>query len=212
MQKKSLFEPLYPLLQAEEYTQLETETKLIFAEVFEQMLGQSMRDLLHYGSPHLGRLDLLKKFITFEGLGALRSDVENLRLGYLLKAWRTKNPKRGFHFLNTFLQMFYPNAYEIHQLWQKVGETYPTVLKTTQEIALDTANRYWLTSRVVVNITDPKKTAEEIENLQSELNRIAGARFLITTKLFNQIPELNIGIACGVSVINIVEIDANLVR
>lgn len=92
------------------------------------MLWHRQRGLLHYGSPYLAQSALLTKFALNDGLSLMRADGDIDRLRYLFKAWRVKNPKRGFHFLRTYLQMLYPDGFTIEQLWQETDKPYTTSL------------------------------------------------------------------------------------
>lgn len=206
MQIPAPYRPLEPLNQQQEYDSLESEWRAIFIEVFEQMLAPKIRDLSHYGSPHLGSIAVMKQFTTYEGLSSLRSDVENYRLSYLLKAWRAKNPKRGFHFLNTFLQMLYPNNFNVLQMWQEKGQPYPQVLR--DEYAMRQSGLpHWLTSRVVVEVSDWTETGDNLVKYQPELQAIIGARFLLMASMLRNINESSLAIASGFSAFSFIAID-----
>lgn len=206
MQVSSPYRPLEPLNQQQEYDLLESEWRAIFIEVMEQTIAAKIQDLMNYGSPHLGSIALLKQFTTYEGLSSLRSDVENYRLSYLLKSWRSKNPKRGFHFLNTFLQMLYPNNFNILQMWQEIGQPYPLALR--DEYAMKKSNQpHWLTSRVVVEVSDWSENGDNLVKYQPELQAIIGARFLLMASMLRQINESSLALAAGFTAFNFIAID-----
>lgn len=211
MQIPAPYRPLEPLVKQQEYDQLESEWRQIFITVFEQTLAPKMRDLLTYGSPHLGSLDVMKQFTTYEGLSSLRSDVYNYRLSYLLKAWRAKNPKRGFHFLHTFLQMLYPNNFNVLQMWQQTDQPYPLVLR--DEYAMkQSGHPHWLTSRVVVEVSDWTETGDNLVKYQPELQAIIGARFLLMASMLRQLDETSLKLASGFTAFNFIALDCEFRR
>ncbi len=169
--------PIYPLVTSSMTEELEQAWKTVFLNVFKSMLWEKQRDLLHYGSPHLARQTLLTRFALNDGLSVMRADSENDRLRYLLKAWRVKNPKRGFHFLRTYLQMLYPNGFNIEQLWQESGKAYTTALVTKEE-AERKQIPHWLTSRVRISITDISEDGQQILQYISTIQSVIGARFV----------------------------------
>lgn len=176
--KSGLITPIAPIVESEMTEELELAWKTIFLNVFKQTLWDKQRDLLHYGSPHLARQELLTRFALSDGLSVMRSDSEGDRLRYLLKAWRVKNPKRGFHFLRTYLQMLYPNGFDIEQLWQETSKPYTKSLSTKEE-AERKNTPHWLTSRVRISITDISEDGRQILQYISTIQSIIGARFVV---------------------------------
>lgn len=173
----NLVTPIYPLATSVMTEELEQAWKVVFMNVFKSMLWDKQHDLLHYGSPHLARQALLIRFALNDGLSIIRSDGEGNRLRYLLKAWRVKNPKRGFHFLRTYLQMLYPNAFTIDQLWQETGKQYTTALSTKKEVD-NKGSPHWLTSRVRISIADIHEDGNQLLQYISTIQSVIGARFV----------------------------------
>lgn len=208
------FEGLYPLVEQKEFEQLEAEIKEAFVEVYQQMLGQKMRDLLHYGSPHLANnLELLKKFFLADGLAIPRADTEIQYLQHLMKAWRIKNPKRGFHFLRTYLQMLYPNNFRITQLWQESSRPYPTALSSEEE-AKRKGTPHWLTSRVKIEVTDWEETGDGLFQYRPTLQAILGARFLLelyVLREFGNKQPTEIGMGAAFSAFNFIDFNCECV-
>lgn len=211
MQISPPYRPLEPLNQQQECDLLESEWRAIFIDVFEKTIAPKMQDVMNFGSPHLGSIELMKQFATYDGLGSLRSDVENYRLSYLLKAWRARNQKRGFHFLNTFLQMLYPNNFNVSQMWQEHGQPYPLVLR--DEDAMRRSNKpHWLTSRVMVEIFDLSENGDTISQYQPTLQAIIGARFLLMASLSKKINSSSLTLASGFTAFNFIAIDCEFKR
>lgn len=177
---KRPFESLYPLNQNNESLILEQEWRQIFNEVYRNMLEERINALLCYGMPYLGEFELLKRFLSEDGLTVLNS-LENERLAYLLKAWKT-NKKRGLDFLVTYLQLLYPNNFKITQLWQETSQPYPSALHSQQE-AETKGTAHWLTSRVRVEITDNDEDGETLMKYAPTLQTIVGARFVLMVNL-----------------------------
>lgn len=178
IQKSPPVIPLDPIVSSEMTEELEQTWKTIFTNVFKQMLWEKQQDLLHYGSPHLARQSILTRFALSDGLSVMRSDGDIERLRFLLKAWRVKNPKRGFHFLRTYLQMLYPNGFSIEQLWQETSKNYTAALSTEDEMKSKNTP-HWLTSRVRVSISDISEDGRQILQYISTIQSIIGARFVV---------------------------------
>ncbi|MCI7352791.1 MAG: hypothetical protein SPE06_00155 [[Actinobacillus] rossii] len=179
------FETLNPLLKQEESEELEIQIRESFREAYTKTLAPKVHSLLHYGSPHLtNNIDLMKKWYLSDGLSIPRHDTELEQLQYLLKAWRIKNPKRGFHFLRTYLQILYPNEWRIDPLWQEKNQPYPNV--RTKEDADIKGTPHWLTSRVRVSITSMAETGKELASYRPTLQAIIGARFLLELEVLRE--------------------------
>lgn len=195
--KQRPFEYLYPLTEREEYGDLEQELKNCFLEVYKNTLAPKIERLNTYGMPHLSELDLLKKWFSAEWLNYPYADGEQEYLSYLLKAWKVKNPKRGFHFLHTFLRAAFGNNFEVSQQWQGKEQAYPTDLRKTAE----KKESDWLTSRILIEVTDSKETGDTILKLAPIIRSIIAARFLVELKklqVFELPVQLYIGNAASV--------------
>lgn len=179
------FETLNPLRQQEEIEELEIQIRESFRAAYINTLAPKVHSLLHYGSPHLtNNIDLMKKWYLSDGLSIPRADTELDYLQYLLKAWKIKNPKRGFHFLRTYLQILYPNEWRIEPLWQEKNQPYPNV--RSEEDAKVKGTAHWLTSRVRVSITSMAETGEALASYRPTLQAIIGARFLLELEVLRE--------------------------
>lgn len=170
--------PIYPFVASEMTEEIELAWKNVFLRVFKKMLWHRQRDLLHYGSPYLAQSALLTKFALNDGLSLMRADGDIDRLRYLFKAWRVKNPKRGFHFLRTYLQMLYPDGFTIEQLWQETDKPYTTSLVNAEGVRRKNTP-HWLTSRIKISITDISEDGQQILQYVSTIQSIIGARFVV---------------------------------
>lgn len=174
----SVVTPVYPIEETKPPESLEETWKTVFLNVFKKMLWEKQHDLLYYGSPYLGGDEVLTRFALSDGLSLMRSGSENDRLRYLLKAWRVKNQKRGFHFLRTYLQMLYPNAFHIEQRWQETSKAYPTAL-SNERAAKEKGTPHWLTSRIRIEISDISENGQDILQYISTIKSIVSARFVV---------------------------------
>jgi hypothetical protein len=168
---------LSPKVYDSDERQLDEALRDIVSQVFEETLRQKVNDIDVYGMPHLGRFEVVERFVKRDGLTLLRIDDEE-RMRYLFKAWKVKNPKRGLHFLRTFLQLLYPNEWAADQMWQEKDKPYPHYLKTTNEIK-GQQTRYWQTSRVQVSISDLAETGEYLLRVLPALRSVLGAKFVL---------------------------------
>ncbi len=110
---------LLPLKQSFEYDQLETELKSLFITVFNDKLRPLERRLNLYGIPHRGDIELIERAMKDAGLAIMRRN--EVRAGFLLKAARSRNPRRGLHFLRQYLQSVWPNVWMVEPLWHPVA-------------------------------------------------------------------------------------------
>ncbi|WP_227461617.1 phage head spike fiber domain-containing protein [Cupriavidus pauculus] len=106
---------LEPLRQSFEYDQLESELKEAFFAVFEKMIRPAERQLNLYGMPHLGGDELIERALKDAGMAIVRRN--SVRSSFLLKAAKSRNPRRGMLFLARYLQSVWPNVWKIDQLW-----------------------------------------------------------------------------------------------
>lgn len=135
---------LQPLQQSFEYDQLESELKQVFLNVFESMIRPRERQLNLYGMQHLGDSDLIERALKDSGLAIVRRDLT--RSSFLLKAARSRNPRRGMIFLRQYLQATWPNAWKAEALWHPVStaDAYPQYLTTlgTKDLGSDVTAEY----------------------------------------------------------------------
>jgi hypothetical protein len=192
---------LGPLVNSAEYNEIETELKQIFLDLFSTYLRASERDLNVYGAAHLGSLDLLTKRIKEDGLAVFGDDTSAVE--YLYRAWNFRNPKRGMIFLRTYLQLLWPNAFVIDQLWQQKGVAYPTALFTRAQITdPDPETNYYLTSRIRVSIDDASETGVSATRVLPALLAVLAARFLIQLLVLKRFTD-SLGFADGMYAENV---------
>lgn len=137
---------LQPLQNSFEYDQLESELKAIFIEVFESMIRERERRLNLYGMPHLGDTDLIERALKDSGLAIVRRD--DTRMSFLLKAARSRNPRRGMIFLRQYLQSVWPNVWQVQPLWHPIASAanYPHELTPLGVKTLYVANGVTVTA------------------------------------------------------------------
>lgn len=143
-----------PLVESFTNDELEADLRDLFVRLYDETMSGTAAEIDLYGAPHLGPISLVRRNIAADGLSVLSQSSE-ARLRYLFKAWRFRNPRRGTHFLATYLRALFGEVYEINQLWQRKADAYPQVLKTSAEIAADgeSESAYFLTSRLRVDLT-----------------------------------------------------------
>lgn len=172
--------PLVPLQKSWEANEVETDLKNLFIRLYDEHLSLQAEEMTVYGMPHLGQFSLIERLVTQDGLAVIRQGDES-GLRYLYKAWKHNNPKRGLHFIRTYLQVLFGDAYDVAQLWQeKIGQ-YPESLKTAAEISLaaeDLAD-YFLTSRIRVDLDTDLIPNNIIRSLKTAL----AARFVLEMRI-----------------------------
>lgn len=171
---------LQPLKQSHEHDCLETELKALFIALFEDTLRAKERDLNVYGMPHLGSFELVSRFVKEDGLALVNNDDE-AAMRYLHKAWSGRNPRRGLHFIKTYLQLLWPNRSKAYQTWHRKDqiEAYPAAeMPRAPFFTGDPEDDHFLSCRVVALVqfdNDPSSRAVIEPALRSSL----AAEFLL---------------------------------
>lgn len=167
-----------PLIKSHAATQLEDELRNLFIKLYKEELGEITDEINVYGAPHIGPFSLVEREVAKDGLAVLRTTDEDA-IRYLFKAWRFQNPRRGMHFLRTYLQVLFKGNHEVSQLWQAKALPYPTGLRAESEIpGVVPEKDYWLTSRLRVDID--ADTVPAI--LERTLRTALAARFVIDVR------------------------------
>lgn len=198
MAEKTPLPKLYPLDASGEYDDVEAELKRQFITIFEDVLRTQEREINLFGVPHLGSLSLIERHVIRDGLALLRSTDPSMR--YLFKSWRARNPKRGMHFLRTYLQLIFPNNWVVSQLWQDKAKTYPLGLTPKSGVEVDLEKTHYLTSRVRVLIDTEADDAQGVLSTIPALRSIVPAKFVLEIFLLKQFASefgLSNGLALG---------------
>lgn len=119
---------------------VEADLRRLFCDLFDENLSHATFDATVLGAAHLGSLDLVRRAVNADGLVLMQGDRESPATRYLYRAWKASdNQGRGLHFLRTYLQVLFPNACEVNQLWQDKALPYPTALYAPKPVFA-----YWL--------------------------------------------------------------------
>ncbi|MCO7215999.1 hypothetical protein [Halomonas sp. OfavH-34-E] len=106
-----------PLRESFANGQIEEELKNLFGELFGSVAHDTF-DASVLGTPHLGSFELVRRTVNHDGLVLLKGEREEAATRYLYRAWKSGDvQKRGLHFLRTYLQLLFPGASEVKQLW-----------------------------------------------------------------------------------------------
>lgn len=174
---------LVPLANSYAQDDFEDELRQITLDLFASMLASQAHDVNVMGAAHLGSLDSIRKSVTWDGLAlipALDEDAEEWILRYLYRAWQARDyGGRGTYFLETFLQLLYPNLCQVAQMWQKNDVEYPLGLASAldePDVVID-PERYWLTSRVEIGL-DLSVRTQNITTLMEVISAILPARLV----------------------------------
>lgn len=183
----SVFPPvgLGPLKHSNDDNAVEADLKQMFIDLYYDFIRAGERELNVYGSPHLGSFDLIERFVKEDGLSLLRKEDEDA-MRYLFRAWKARNPKRGFHFLRTYLQLLWPNAWTCEQMWQEKGYAYPTRLAPSSGLPPDPSATHYLTSRVVVSVVDPDESGANLASVAPAIRGVLGAKFVLFLSMLRQ--------------------------
>lgn len=131
---------LIPLQRSHSENQIEAELKQLFLDLFRSKLAAKVFDANVLGMPHLGSLDLVRRSVNAEGLALLQGAREDAATRYVYRAWKSRNAQgRGLHFLKTYLQLLFPDSFEVSQLWHDKNFEYPKGI-----VAVDRPRSWWL--------------------------------------------------------------------
>lgn len=168
---------LKPLQHSFTVDEVENDLRNLFVDLFESMMAAQTFDVNVLGAAQIGSLDLVRRMINNDGLVLLEGDREETATRYLYKAWKSRNNQgRGFHFLQTYLQLLFPNATGVEQLAQAKALSYPTsLIPALNSVA---ATHYW-TSRIRVLIDSTQTTWTLVDKMHPVLRSIIPARFLL---------------------------------
>jgi len=89
--------------------------------VFEKMIRPRERNLNLYGMAHLGGDDLMASALKSDGIAMVKRS--STRMQFLMKASRSRNPRRGLLFIKKYLQAIWPNIWQAEPLWLRIDNT-----------------------------------------------------------------------------------------
>lgn len=166
---------LGPLLESHEADEVEAAFKAAVIEVFERVLRPAVSRINAYGMPHRGDSKVLERFVKAEGLALERRANLEPFMRELYRAWRSRNPRRGLHFLRYYLRLLYPDKpWTLTQLWHDPARPYP---EAVSEVPLP---GYYLTSRVRLFLElDGDASGAELARLVGVFRAVLPARLLL---------------------------------
>ncbi|MCO8088257.1 hypothetical protein [Acinetobacter indicus] len=175
------------------HTNGEDEKQLhsLFMDLFNEVFGQQINDIHHYGMPHLGSPKVVERFTKQDGLVVLRRPTSSDLLMRIIYAnWKSLGSKRGLAFLEFVLQMLLGNQWKIHRLYHSLSlrAQYPELATMNQ-----TADSF-LTSRIMIDLSQDVDF-EEILELAPVLFRLVPANIvpsLSSSLPFNDLPALTL--------------------
>jgi hypothetical protein len=168
-----------PLVESFANGTVEDELRQLFVRLYEETLAEKAGEINVYGAPHLGPFSLIERHVAGDGLSVIREDNE-AALRYLFKAWRFRNPRRGTHFLATYLRVLFGD-YEIDQLYQLKAGMYPQQLRSEKEIQQlgHSLADYFLTSRLRVQLV----TSIVPERILAAMKSVVAARLILQVRI-----------------------------
>lgn len=167
-----------PLIHSWAATELEDEMRKLFIELYKDAMADKADEINVYGVPHIGPFSLVEREVAKDGLAVLRT-TDEAAIRYLFEAWRFRNPRRGMHFLRTYLQALFGSSFNVSQLWQEKAMLYPLSLRASSEIQGTPEERnYYLTSRIRVDIDTDFVPAR----LEQVLRTTVAARFVMDVR------------------------------
>jgi hypothetical protein len=178
---------LAPLRLSHESSEFESEIKALLIDLIDADIRPGLRDANTLGMPHMGGAEQFARAVKHDGLALYRrDDVEAMRFVY--ESWRGRNPKRGLAMLRTYLQLLWPNAWQMWQLWHDKDKPYPTGLSV-----FDGGN-HWLTSRVNVELDEDQVDDGSVARVIPALRSVVPARILLNIRVMRRL-EMRVDMA-----------------
>lgn len=167
---------LAPLSNSYKDNALAKDIYQIFIDLFEEYIRPDERDANAVGMPQNGSFELLSRFIESNGL-AVHDNGDEAAIRYLYNAWTARNPKRGTHFLRTYLQLLYPNSWAVHQLWHPIdnAEEYPL----HADLEKNVVGEKFLTSRIRIKISHQSWDKDYLTRIIPALRSSVPARLVL---------------------------------
>lgn len=189
----------------------EAEIQALAIALFNEHIAPAMFDVNVLGNPHLGSIDLVRRSVNADGLALLSGEGEAAETRFLYRAWKGRNRNgRGLQFFRTYMQMLYPNAWRVNQLYQNPVFPYGLGMLTESEasgqygsagIAVDDLV---LTSRVRVSIDYNAPLATSFSEMRKILQSVLPAR--LTPEFSTKIDVSTGGVGIGSDAIGIAHI------
>ncbi len=167
---------MQPLANSAAINQIDVELKALFIDMWETWIRPGDRRIFTTGMPHLGPFDQVEQAVKAEGLALVRK-TDQAPMRYVYRSWRARNPKRGLHILRVYLQMLWPNAWTMNQMWAPVAGTYPAGLATAD------GGSHFLTSRVQVSIAGSTSDGSDVAQVAGALRSVVPARILLNLQV-----------------------------
>lgn len=180
---------LAPLRASHESDPLESELKALFIGMFDLFVRPGKSATRTLSTPQLGPYDQFERAVKADGL-ALRHGSNEEAMRYIYRAWRAGNPKRGTHMLRTYLQLMWPNAWTLEQMWAAKNQPYPTVLEPQD------GGDHYLTSRLNVLISSGTSDGSDVAELAPALRSVLPARMTLNVSIRSQ-GEMRLPVAAG---------------
>jgi len=179
---------LQPVQQFHEADEVEQQLKALTLDLFREYFRFYEREINAMGMPHLADFELIERWVKVDGLAMVRGNSQDA-MRYLFKAWRSRNPKRGLHFLRTYLQLLWPDGWAAVQLWQRKDKAYPNGLVSTLDTPIqgDPRKDHYLTSRINIDVYAEGEDGKGISSVARALRTTLSAKFVVMIRLLRNI-------------------------
>lgn len=169
---------LKPLEQSAHYDDVERELKQLFMAMIQDLFGQQLINIFHYGMPeYADDYTVIERFTKQNGLAVLHRDLSEKHqiMRILYETWQALPSKRGLFFLEFMLTMLYGRDWRIQRLYQPIYQLdqYPQLATAYGE---NNAN-YFLTSRINV-LLPMTANVREMESLTHSIKKLVPANIV----------------------------------
>lgn len=138
----------------------EKALKSLFLDVFNELFAEQIKDIHHYGMPHLGSPSVVERFTKQDGLAVLRrANSSDAIMRVIYANWKSIGSKRGLAFVEFVLRMIWGDQWQIQRLYHSIdrAKDYPRLITTGP-----TRNSF-LTSRIFITLGQNINVDEALE-------------------------------------------------
>jgi hypothetical protein len=171
---------LQPMANSHAANPVEEELRALFIELWQTWIRPADARIFTTGTPHLGPFEQVEQAVKAEGLALVRK-TDEAPMRYVYRSWRARNPKRGLHMLRVYLQMLWPNAWTMNQMWAPVAGSYPAGLVKAD------GGSHFLTSRVQVSINGDTSDGSDVAQVAGALRSVVPARILLNLQVTQKV-------------------------
>lgn len=140
----------------------------LFLDVFNELFAEQIKDIHHYGMPHLGSPSVVERFTKQDGLAVLRrANSSDAIMRVIYANWKSIGSKRGLAFLEFVLRMIWGSQWQIQRLYHSIdrAKDYPRLITTGPTRDSFLTSRIFITLGQNINVDEALEIAPVVAKL-----------------------------------------------